>query len=309
MLSKGVKASIQSQGINLNIGSRFLLDFSKKNNKNIHTFLTEGASMNKKIFLTNFSNLNCGNNFNKNFSNTLLKFSTQNFSTNVSGGPTREEQTITDLHKYISSFTGKKFDRMEETLLVDNKLLGKLSSTSKMYPVFKSNIGYKILKVLFLQIIMVIPVLFLLYYSLQSLKKEFALYTFNKSTKTYVGIKASLTIVSLLILNFLRKNNLYKIWNYVKKIELSKDLKSLQITTFTNNVIKPDLRDVYLYYNFSSPYISHKSMSRVEDTLIFGIKDKQYIVPLENSTMQSKDLLSICLRGYKMKYKTNENEK
>jgi hypothetical protein len=309
MLSKVAKANKQAQVLNLNLGTKFLLDFCKLNNKNIHTFLTDGVSKDKQIFLNNFSKFNHTKNFNNNFSSSLHKFSYQKFSTSNPGGPTREEQSITDMHKYISSFTGKKFDRFEDTLLVDNRLLGKLSSSSGMYPVYKSNIGYKIIKVLLLQIIMVIPILFLLYYSVQSTNKELALYYINKSTKTYVAIKASVILISLFILNLLRKNNLYKIWNYVKKIELSKDLNNLQITTFTNKVFQPKLKDMYFYYNFSSPYISHKSMSKVEDTLIFGIKDKQYIIPLENSTIQSKDLLSICLRGYSIKYEKKETEK
>lgn len=308
MLSKVVKANTKNYGLNLNIDfdSKFLLNFCRHNKKNIHLLMTQGDCVN------NFANFNKGKDSNKNFKNfstSLNKFSYQKFSTSISGGPTREEQSITDLHKYISTFSGRKFDRFEDTLLVDNRLLGKPSSSSGMYPVYKSNIGYKILKVLILQIIMVIPILFLLYYSVQSSKKEFALYTMGKSTKTYVAIKSSVILISLFILNLLRKNNLYKIWNYAKKIELSKDLKSLQITTFTNGVLQPKLKDMYLYYNFSSPYISHKSLSKVEDTLIFGIKDKQYIVPLENSIIQSKDLLSICLRGYSIKYKTNETQK
>ena len=127
----------------------------------------------------------------------------------------------------------------------------------------------------------------------------------NRSSKLYVAMYSSLFISSLAILNLLRKNNLYKVWTYVQKIDLSKDLKNLQITTFTNNVINPELKDVFLFYNFSSPYISHKSMSKVEDTLVIGVKDRMYIIPLDDATIQSKDLLSLCVRGYKMKFKEN----
>jgi hypothetical protein len=286
MLSKTMRANARVinsiNGINTLLGIKTNLNKSLKNSHAIHNF---------------------NNSFNSTYS--INKFSNFKFS---SLDKTKEEQTVNELHKYISSFTGKKFDRIEDSLLVDNKLLGKLSATSRTYPVFKSNIGSKISKVVILQLIMLIPCLFLIYYSFKSLKKEFALFTMNKSSKFYVGLKATITIGSLLVLNFLRKNNLYKIWNYVQKVELSKDLKSLQITTFTNSVIRPELKDVYLYYNFSSPYISHKSMNKVEDTLILGVGEKQYIVPLENATIQSKDLMSLCLRGYKLKFREKDGK-
>jgi hypothetical protein len=237
-------------------------------------------------------------------SNLLIRKCFNNFSRfHMTTNSTKNEQTMNELHSYINTFTGKKFDRFEDSLVIDSKLLGKLN-INKQYPVFKSNLGKKLIfKVLMLQLLMVVPAAFLFYYSLNWLKSELILYKFEKSNKLYVSLYSSLFLASIVILNLLRKNNLYKIWTYVQKVDLSKDLKTLQITTFTNRIMNVELKDVYLYYNFSSPYISHKSMSKVEDTLIFGIKNDTYIVPLENSTIQSKDLLSICLRGYTLKFK------
>lgn len=238
----------------------------------------------------------------------LTRFNYNIFSFSTKEEKIKEEQKLNEIHNYVTKFNGQKFERFNDMLLVNNKLLGKPSINTDSYLVFKSNLGYSVIKVLLLQLVMVIPCLVFLYYSVKWTYREWQITQIAKmqTKKKYTNYAfygySSFVILSLGFLEMLRRNNLYKIWKYVKKIEISKDLKTLNITTFTNKTFTPILKDVYLYYNFSSPYISPRSLTKVEDTLVVGVKDKVLLVPLEKSTIQSKDLLSLCLRGYSMKF-------
>ena len=59
--------------------------------------------------------------------------------------------------------------------------------------------------------------------------------------------------------------------------------------------------NVYLYYNYTPHYTSFKTMSRVNDTLIIGIKKNVYVISLEDAIVTDLDLFASSVRGYNMK--------
>ncbi len=238
----------------------------------------------------------------------FLKVFRCHFSTN--------EKSINDIYKYVLDFNGSKFEKYQDSLVVNNKIFGKLSSIDEVYQVYKSNLGWKVYKVFVSQLFMVILVLILSYNLLKSAKKEWmkkqlvklaeieGQIVLHSNTKLY--IYSICLFFTILMLEILRRNNFYKVWKYIKVLEITKDLKMLKITTYTNKILFFPINDVYLYTNIATSRYSTENLKKVDDTLIVGVRDSVFVLPLETATIQSKDLLSLCLRGYKLFFR-NEN--
>ncbi len=240
--------------------------------------------------------------------NHFLKVFPYNFSTN--------EKSVNDIYKYIIDFSGNKFEKHQDCMVVNNKLLGKISTIDQVYPVYKSNLGWKIYKVLLSQLLMVIPVLILSYYLFKSAKNEMT----KKQLVKLAEIEGQIVLHSngkfyactiglfftILLLELLRRNNFYKVWKYIKVLELTKDLQKLKITTYSNKALFFPINDFYLYSKASTSHYSSETLKKIDDTLLIGVRDSIFMLPLEDATIQSKDLLSVCLRGYKLIFK-NEN--
>ena len=141
----------------------------------------------------------------------------------------------------------------------------------------------------------------LLYLTFSWFKNGLKIYYQNdRNFLSCVGYFLLFAISCILTFMYFR-NYRYKIWKFIKKIEISKDLKKLTFTTFINKKFEEDIMNVYLYYNYTPHYTSFKTMSRVNDTLIIGIKKNVYVISLEDAIVTDLDLFASSVRGYNMK--------
>jgi hypothetical protein len=209
-----------------------------------------------------------------------------------------DETKINNLFAFISNYQADKF-AVKEYLVLNHKILGKLNNLN-FYNLFESNqrreIYFNIFQFLFLLIISLIY----LYYSGKWLLKKRIEFKLDIISKSKFSLSLFNFIISLAATIICLKNPIGKYWIYIKKIELSKDLKFIRFQTFSDKLIKVKTSDVYFDNKKMPSYYSTKSFKKVFDSLVIGIKDKTFIIPLKNSIV-NKDLLGICVRGYKLK--------
>jgi hypothetical protein len=226
-----------------------------------------------------------------------LKF---NFTSSKNANKKSSESEINRINEYVIKYKPKNLTKAGDSLGINFKKLKKLNE-SNMFTVFQSNGKYFILKISITSLFMGVTVGILLYLTFSWFKNELKSYYQNGNNFiSCLGYFLLFAISGLLTFMYIR-NYRYKIWKFIKKIEISRDLKKLTFTTFLNKKFEEDLMNVYLYYNYTPYYTSIRTMTRVNDTLIIGIKKKVYVISLEDATIPDLDIFASTVRGYNLK--------
>lgn len=247
--------------INKNTKKLFNNNFLYLNYKNFSTLKT-----NKKIDLDKKTNLN---NQSKNVSPEQL------FDIDVIKPEVFNLHSIITYYKFIG-----KVDK--DSLVLDDKIVKRIKNNKTEYiDLFVSDKKY--FKVLFLKsLIFLFSLSILIIFIIR-----------NEIVKSKL-IKLFFLVLLFVIIGF---NNNYKKLNvraYINKFSVSKDLKKVQITKlFSKNYLTYYTNDIYL--------ISKNEYNNEKDIISFFIKDKEYILPLENTQKFNEELLPIVLRGYNVK--------
>lgn len=238
---------------------------------------------------------------------TMIKSTTKfSFSSNTTinkSNSVNHKITESELNKlidYVVKFKPKTVSKSGDAVVINIKKLKGLNENNK-YTVFQSKGKYFILKNSLIVLVMGLTLGMILYLTFSWFKNEYKIYkNENRNFLTCVGYFVLFGLSAILSIMFMR-NYRYRVWKFIKRIEVSRDLKKLQFTTLLNKKFEEELSNVYLYYNYTPSYNSVRTMTKVNDTLIVGIKKKIYVISFEDADVPDIDLFACCVRGYDMK--------
>lgn len=192
-----------------------------------------------------------------------------------------DTSNIAHLKTYICEykFIGKVDN---DHLILDQHIKDKINKSAGDYcTVYKA--GKSLTKLIALKCLVLFTGLTLFYFLV--LKKELV------SNLLYKLPFAALSC-GIIFLSFkARKLNLT---SYINEVSLSKDLKSVLISTFPNKKETFNISDIFLGSNTGNSNLS-------KDFIIIYIKGKEYLIPLEFTSGYNDQLLPLVLRGYKLK--------
>ena len=238
---------------------------------------------------------------------TIIQRCISTSKVNSEGGYTISEEEksqllseINKLNDYVIKFKSKNISKSGDSIAINTKKL-KVLNENNMYTVFQSKGKYFILKTSIISLIIGITFGIILYLTFTWFKNEMKIYLKeNNNFLTCIG-HFCLFIVSIMVGVMYLRNYRYKVWKFIKKIELSKDMKKLTFTSLLNKKFEEDLINVYLYYNYTPFYHSIRTLTKVNDTIILGIKKKIFVISLEDADVPDWDLFACCVRGYNIK--------
>lgn len=214
------------------------------------------------------------------------------------------EEKTNALANYVLRLNASKLKLNEDWVVVDKNIFEKVTKydNGEMYfPVFESKNKNKIyIKQIGSFLSMLITCLIFFYFTIKLCRNKYIEYKKEFCSRREVLLYSIPLFLNIVALVAIVKNPLYKLWIFIKKIELARDLKTLRITTYTNKVFKTDISKVYLIQKGTSTYYNYKTQEKVYEFFTIGVGKKVYIIQLKNC-MVNKDLFNLCIRGYKLK--------
>lgn len=177
-------------------------------------------------------------------------------------------------HRHLGKVEG-------EYIVLDNNLYNNiLKSQNEFIELFATNKSYS-KQILYKALIMLFGVSFVFIFVIN-----------NKLASTYWS-KIPCFLIGAGLIYYSTMNPKLKVFAYINKISLKKDLKSVIIETYPSKTQTFSIGDLFLG--------SSSTIDQPSEYISLYIKGKEYLMPLEHTTQFNEELLPLVLRGYNLK--------
>jgi hypothetical protein len=183
---------------------------------------------------------------------------------------------------HILKFDGKNLKRKSDFLEVPQN---KFHNTGESFIIYNKKSKFPVMFIL--SFVMIGVSIYLFYYLAKNVKNR---------PKTHILLLAINTFIFIKYI----KSNIWRLGRYIKTLELTRDLSKLTVRTFNSKIYTLRPEDINMIKN-NYFYMFQYDFFR-EHSLIVNIKGKDYYIPLKNTNIPDKDILSLVVRGYKLKF-------
>lgn len=191
--------------------------------------------------------------------------------------------TKEDILKSVYEFRIKTIGKYKDQLILPE---GNMSTTSNnTYLIFRSRINY--------------PGYIFLYWVLFGVAAFYlSRFVIKRRRRLFNIVTLSKISIFLLVLYKCFYNNRHfgSLSRYIKSVELSKELDSVNILFANNNIINVETKDLYIQ---RKPYFYMLQQLVNKDTdLMIGIKGKDYILQSKYATIPHREVFIAVMKGY-----------
>lgn len=119
------------------------------------------------------------------------------------------------------------------------------------------------------------------------------IFVINNRLATSYWSKIPCFLIGAGLIYYATRNPKLKIFAYVNKISIKKDLKSVLIETYPSKIQTFKIEDLFLG--------SSSTIDQPKEFISLYVKGSEYLMPLEHTTQFNEELLPLVLRGYSLK--------